>query len=154
MTPVLSGGTAWWCSPCMRGEGVAKKEKSPADLFREELERRKTEGRPRRDGPVYVFPESKVKQAREKAKLKIAWVAEKLGLEPAAVSDAEKGKNVRLHVAVALAEFYGWDVAELFGKATVKPPEPVQPATEPKVGDMYEDAKGEIHDEVPSGMKL
>ncbi len=96
---------------------MAKKvEKSPAALLAEQIEN----GVATRVVPTFIFPATTVRAELKKNKLKIVQAARALDLEPATVSDAAKGRNIRLAAAVKLAEFFAVPVEQLFGAPRVR----------------------------------
>ncbi len=142
MTPILAGQWRWWCSPCMAGlnEGPQMSkakppvEKSPAELLRMELDKKKEEGLRLRDVKVYHFPESKVVELMTTTRLKQAHISSHTGVPAHFISSAMKGENVRLDVAVRLAKFFGRSVEELFGEPEDgPPPEPKKAEASPTV---------------------
>lgn len=105
-------------------------EKSPAELLMEEIANRKEGPLRLRDVRVFEFPKSWTTLARRS--LRIVDVANATGLEDGQVRSAEKGENVRLHIAIKLAKFFGRPVEELFGEPVEVLPEELKKRAEAK----------------------
>ena len=94
------------------------KSESPLEALAKRI-KEGTQKRKVRRGPTYVFLEQKLGALLKRHGLKIGAAALEAGIDAGLVSDAVKGKNVRLSTALKLATVAGMSVEDLFGKPTI-----------------------------------